>query len=115
MIDGTCDGCFYSMVHVGSDKEPNLKCRRFPPQVFVFEDSLSQGFPDAYQRCGEFRYQPENVYQTLLDAQNETNPELVGCSNCGHAKRVHDGKQTSCTAVGCMCMAFHSLTVNGVD
>lgn len=55
MIDGTCDGCRYAVPTVTDDKDLVMKCRRYPPVLFVFEGSVSQGMPDATFKCGEYK------------------------------------------------------------
>jgi hypothetical protein len=57
MEDGTCEGCTYNIVTISDDEKLIEKCRRFPPLLFVFEDEITQSFPDAHQRCGEFKEQ----------------------------------------------------------
>ena len=62
------------------DEDARAECRRYPPQMFVFEGEVFNGFPNAEDRCGEYKrdeslrpstdefytihYQPQNVWMT---------------------------------------------------
>lgn len=48
-----CSTCNYSAPTIGDDSEPVLKCRRFPPVLFVLDGQPTQAFPDAVDPCGE--------------------------------------------------------------
>lgn len=49
-----CSNCKHSRPTLTDDSEPNLKCMRYPPQIFIWEGDLHQGWPDAIMVCGEF-------------------------------------------------------------
>jgi len=60
ILNDTCDGCLYAHPAI-TDEEDDIvmKCRRFPPTVFVFEEDVHQMFPDANTRCGEYKSDTE--------------------------------------------------------
>ena len=55
MIDGTCEGCIYEVLTITDDNEPHTKCKRFPPTLLVQDGEIIQTFPDASDRCGEYK------------------------------------------------------------
>lgn len=55
MQDSNCDGCFFATPTVTDDAELGVKCHRFPPVIFVLEGEVTQTFPDAYDKCGEYK------------------------------------------------------------
>jgi hypothetical protein len=55
MIDGDCDGCMFAFPTVTDDEDVILKCRRFPPVLLVADNQPVQMFPDAVNRCGEYK------------------------------------------------------------
>jgi len=58
MIDGSCDSCVWAVPTVTSDEDLIFKCRRYPPQVFALDGiHVTQTFPDAVNRCGEYKKQ----------------------------------------------------------
>lgn len=52
-----CATCYYSRAVISDEEDegPILKCHRFPPLLFVFEDEIIQAFPDADEWCGEYK------------------------------------------------------------
>jgi len=53
--DPSCSRCVHSRSTI-SDVEAEgqlLKCHRYPPVLFVLDDELRQGHPDAVEACGE--------------------------------------------------------------
>lgn len=68
----TCDGCMYAIPIIGialtGDAEPLMKCRRYPPQIYLDGDGdTCQGFPDADYRCGEYK-NPSEAFGQLRQA-----------------------------------------------
>lgn len=55
MIDGDCEGCIFALPTVTDDEDVTVKCRRYPPALFVLDGIVTQSFPDASERCGEYR------------------------------------------------------------
>jgi len=55
MIDGTCDGCIYCLPTVTDDGDITTKCRRYPPVLLVQNGEIIQTFPDASDKCGEYK------------------------------------------------------------
>lgn len=54
--DEDCTGCIYAKVTFDDeDGMPLMKCRRYPPTIVIFADEIAQSFPDAHERCGEYR------------------------------------------------------------
>jgi hypothetical protein len=78
MEDTTCDGCRFAILGVGDDKIPNVKCRRYPAQIFVLNDRVSQSFPDAIHRCGEYKREPVSILETLKQRVKEAEDEFPG-------------------------------------
>lgn len=54
-INETCEGCVYAHVTIMENNEPVMRCRRYPPQLFVQDGEICQAFPDAWRRCGEYQ------------------------------------------------------------
>lgn len=56
MQDGDCDSCVFAIPKIHESGELLLKCRRFPPQIYVDGDGdVCQIFPEATARCGEYK------------------------------------------------------------
>lgn len=56
MIDGNCNRCFYAVPTISDNNQPMVKCKRFPPVQLVLSDGeVVQSFPDAHERCGEYK------------------------------------------------------------
>lgn len=55
MKDGNCGGCDFAMPVISDDGKPIVKCRRYPPTQLVLNGDIVQSFPDAAERCGEYR------------------------------------------------------------
>lgn len=70
MNDGSCDGCYFALPTVTDDKDVLVKCRRFPPAVFVKDGELWQAFPDAEFRCGEY-VREETLRETLKNKRSK--------------------------------------------
>lgn len=56
-IKWDCNTCRFSypLISDNPDQGPIMKCRRFPPQIFVHDGDVTQGYPDAHDGCGEWR------------------------------------------------------------
>lgn len=90
MIDGTCDGCWYAVPTISDDQQPMVKCHRFPPAIFVHEGEVAQAFPDASDRCGEYKTEV-TVEWTSAD---DVSPVCI----CGHSTHLHFRMVGSCFA-----------------
>lgn len=51
-----CTGCKFAFPMI-SDDDLVIKCRRYPPQIYVVDDVVCQTFPDTHHRCGEYKSQ----------------------------------------------------------
>jgi hypothetical protein len=51
-----CSNCSFSRPTISDEptEGPILKCHRYPPQLFILDESVTQAFPDATDACGEW-------------------------------------------------------------
>ena len=55
-METTCEGCVHARPAITDDQENIImQCHRFPPVIFVLNEEVTQGFPNATDRCGEYK------------------------------------------------------------
>jgi hypothetical protein len=109
MIDGNCDGCFYAVPTISDTAEPMVKCKRYPPvQLVLVDGEVVQSFPDAGERCGEYKNVDEPVFKPIATKDS------VLCA-CGHYDYWHHNGHGKCgfwPNQACECSQFQSTVLN---
>lgn len=112
-----CMGCKFAIPMITDGGGAVMKCRRFPPQVYLVCGDEYQSFPDATYRCGEYK-EPAEKLQAEFDKTRPpgiTLPQdvLYPMCVCGHGLNHHNGQgecqvsdHTASTPLYCGCKKF---------
>ena len=94
MDDKDCGGCLHATPTVTDDDDVTMKCRRYPPVLFILDGELTQTFPDAYMRCGEYVRTPGYI----APDQMETHMICRSCDGRGFYRQVYGSRnQQTCS------------------
>ena len=70
-----CTSCAHCHPIITEGESLVEECRRYPPQVFILEGEFTQSFPNAGERCGEFKADLDSISRYPLSPLHKKSDE----------------------------------------